>query len=275
MADQKKYCVGDAFAGLRLDKVLVEILPETGLRYRRRLCDQQEVLVDGRAKKPGYKVRVGQEITINSRGVQMTYVDLGLILVKQSGLFAAIFKPGGVHSAAIEGKDTPSVEGMLKDILPDFSPILLNRLDFLTSGLLMVALNPDGQGVYLEREDAGEIKKFYLARVKGRVDGMMTIRNALDTDDRKKTRVLGEDVDDERRWTEVDVVSHDHDDDTSLVRCLISKGARHQIRAHLASAGHPIVGDPLYGDGKEGDSLHLHHLRIEFPGFSAEIKPPF
>lgn len=275
MSEKKTYNVDAPFDGMRLDKVLWEVLPETGLRFRRRLCDQGSVSINGRHRKPGYKVKVGEEIVISLRSNEMTHDDLGLVLVKKTGIFAAISKPGRVHSATIDGKDTPSVEGSLNVLFPDFSPILLNRLDYLTSGLVMVALEEKGRNAYLKKEAAGEIKKFYLARVQGRMDGMVTIRNMLDTDDRKKTRVLSEDNSDDRRWTEVDVVSHDNKAETTLVRCLISKGARHQIRAHLASIGHPILGDPLYGDGKSDKVLQLHHQRIEFPGFSAEIKPPF
>lgn len=272
MSTQKTYAVPASLEGVRLDRVLAEIMPDTGLRLRRRLCDESQVLVDGKAHKPGYKVRAGEEIVIKGEAEIMSYKDMGLCVVEKTDMFAAVFKPGGVHSASIAGKDALSVEAVLPELLPDFTPILLNRLDYLTSGLLLVALSREGEKIYREKEEAGEIKKFYLATVKGRLDGLVSIKRALDTDDRKTTRVLAEDDSDIRRWTDVEALSHDHDSDTTQVRCLIMKGARHQIRAHLASVGHPIVGDPLYGDGVDGDVLQLQHQRIEFSGFSAEVK---
>lgn len=270
MSVDETYVVPAQLEGVRLDKALAEVLPDSGLRLRRRLCDEERVLVDGRPQRPGCKVRSGQELVIKGETADMSLEDLGISVVSQAGLFAAVFKPGGVHSAAIAGKDAPSVEAVLPELFPDASPVLLNRLDYLTSGLLVVALNPDGVEAYQVMEEAGEIKKFYFATVRGRLDGFATVKAVLDTDDCKTTKVLNKDDTDERRWTEVEVLSHDHEADTTEVRCLIMKGARHQIRAHLASIGHPIVGDPLYGDGKEGDVLKLHHQRVEFQGFSAE-----
>jgi len=205
----------------------------------------------------------------------MSVQELGLSVVKQEGMFGVVFKPGGVHSASIAGKDTQSVEAVLPELFPNDSPVLLNRLDYGTSGLLLVAMTSAGKKTYRELEDAGQIKKFYIAKVKGRLDGVITIKSKLDTDDRKKTRVLDEVDTDSRRWTDVDTQDHDHSSDTSTVRCLIMKGARHQIRAHLASIGHPIVGDCLYGDGAKGDSLHLHHERVELPDFVAEVEVSF
>ncbi|RWU07286.1 RluA family pseudouridine synthase [Pseudodesulfovibrio sp. S3] len=261
--------------GWRLDKVLEMVLPGAGLRLRRRLCTEGRVLVEGKVQRPGYKVRTGQHVEILQGREGMQPRELGLKVVKQEAGFAAINKPGNIHSAAIAGKEEPSVEGVLSVLFPKNSPVLLNRLDYLTSGLLLVALTPEAREAYLLREEDGAIKKFYLARVHGRLDGIVSIRSKLDSDDRKKTRVLATRDSDIRRWTDVTALSHDNTANTSLVRCLIMKGARHQIRAHLASIGHSIVGDPLYGEGESSKGLMLHHQRIELPGFWAESTPLF
>ena len=274
MTISEKHVIGSGGEGYRLDKALHAFLPDTGLRLRRRLCDDGRVLVDGKPQKPGHKVHQGQEIEILGGLAVLSPESLGLKLVAHGEMFATVFKPGGIHSAAIAGRDEPSVEAVLPELFPGEEPLLLNRLDYLTSGLLLVGLGQEAREQYQELESQGQIKKFYLARVAGRMDGTVTIKRRLDADDRKRTKVLSEDDVDDRRWTVVTSLSHDHDGDTSLVRCLILKGVRHQIRAHLGAVGHPIVGDPVYGEG-EGDTLFLHHYRIDLPGFSAEITPIF
>lgn len=274
MSKQDTYEIDASSSGERLDKVLLLVWPDESLRYRRRFCDDGRVLVDGKVRKPGYKVRAGQEVVILTASEKLSYEEMGLSVVERGEDFAAVFKPSGVHSAVVAGKDAPCAEAVLSDML-DGSPVMLNRLDYLTSGLLLVALSGKGGAQYHSFEEAGYIKKYYLAEVHGRLDGFVTIRSSLDTDNRKTTKVLDEDTPDDRRWTSVETLSHDHERNTSVVRCLIMKGARHQIRAHLASVGHPIVGDPLYGDGTEGDSMRLHHQRVEFPGFVAEVDAPF
>jgi len=261
--------------GNRLDRVLETVMPGSGLRLRRRLCEEGHVLVDGRGRKPGYKVRVGQSVQIGGVWAMKTADELGLTVVEREGGFAAVNKPGGVHSAAISGKDQPCAEGVLTELFPGREPLLLNRLDFLTSGLLLVALSPEAREAYLRYEADGAIKKFYLARVEGRLDGIVSVRSKLDTDDRKTTRVLADPDPDSRRWTGISALSHDNGEGSSLVRCLIMKGARHQIRAHLASIGHPIIGDSLYGEGESPFGLMLQHQRIEMPGFQAETVPLF
>lgn len=274
MPESKEYTITPGADGYRLDKALHAFMPDTGLRLRRRLCDDGRVLVDGEARKPGYKVRTGQQVEIVGGLSVTTPESLGLKPIVRSGIFASVSKPGGVHSAAIAGRDEPSVEAVLGQLYPGREPILLNRLDNPTSGLLLVGLEKEARDLYRKYESQGRIMKFYLARVAGRLDGTVIVRSMLDTDDRKKTRVLDRDAMDDCRWTFVTSLAHDHEQDVTLVRCLILKGARHQIRAHLASIGHPIIGDRLYGEG-EGDMLFLHHYRIELPGFSAEITPLF
>lgn len=286
---QSETCtVAPALAGTRLDRAMAGLMPGTGLRLRRRLCEAGQVTVDGRARGPGYKVKAGQILALlappTDRMADPMPQDIPeLRVVERTDLFAAVYKPGGVHSAAIAGKHGWSVEAVLPDLFPDADPVLLNRLDFPTSGLLLVGLGPDGVEAYRVSEEAGEVRKFYLAVVHGRLDGMTSVRSRLDTDDRRRTRVLDAEDGDMRRWTDVTALAHDHDRDTTLVRCLIMKGARHQIRAHLASLGHSIVGDTLYGEpdaatgGESGGEpvLHLHHQRIELPGFRAEADPPW
>lgn len=133
MENKDIYIVPDELEGVRLDKLLAEIVPDAGLRLRRRLCNEGTVLAGERIRKPGYKVKGGQEIVLLSKDRQMSQNQFGVRVVKKAGLFAAVFKPGGIHSADIAGKDSLSIESLLPDLLDGESPILLNRLDFRDS----------------------------------------------------------------------------------------------------------------------------------------------
>lgn len=267
------FIIPNGFDGKRLDSALSIIFPESGLRLRRRYCEEGFVQVNGRLQKPGYKVHEGQEVQVHIMESDHSLPEIGII--QQTNDMAALFKPARVHSASIAGKDTANVESKLEYLFPECSPVLLNRLDYQTSGLLLVALNDLGCENYQSKESEGVIKKYYMALVEGRFDGMATIKKSLDTDNRKVSKVLDTDNPDERRWTEIHALGHDRERNLTLLKCMITKGARHQIRAHLASIHHPIVGDSLYGNGGAHDTMHLHHHKVEMDDFIARVDIPW
>ncbi len=256
-------------AGQRLDKVLVQLLEASSLRHRRRLVEQGHVLVDGKQRAVGYKVRTGQEIEICEPAVQLATQELKILCCQ--GEYAAVVKPAGVHSALVQGSQAPSVEAMLAGLFPDETPVLLNRLDLLTSGFVLVAFSQAAASRFRELEKHGQVRKEYLAVVHGRFEGAKVIRNALNMAERKKVKVLAEPDPDPSRHTHAKPLSYAQESDTTLVRVIIARGARHQIRAHLAKIGHPILGDKLYDTG--GEQLFLHHCSLKFQGFSVHLDP--
>lgn len=260
--------VDEARHGQRLDKALEQLLPGSGLRLRRRLIELGRVLVQGRPAAPGLKVLQGWRIELlpgEATGKPLPKIRI----VKRTMSFAALLKPAGVHSAAISGRTEPCVEAQLPALFPDSQPVLLNRLDNLTSGLLLVALKPTAVKDYMAL-DAMKVVKEYVAVVIGQLTETLELQRVLDADDRRRTRVLAK-LDPERRnwtfvWPEAELPGG-----LTRVRVQIHAGARHQIRAHLAAAMLPILGDPLYGEGNaEAARLYLHHRRIAFPRFEAE-----
>lgn len=259
-------------SGQRLDKALERLLPESGLRLRRRLIEAGRVLVQGRPGAPGLKVLEGQRIDLLPGEASAAPLPK-IRIVKRTLSFAAVLKPAGMHSAAISGRTEPCVEALLPGLFPEAQPVLLNRLDYLTSGLLLVALKPTAVKDY-HALDALKVVKEYVAVVVGELTEPLELQRGLDADDRKRTRVLPR-LDPERRnWTFVwpeAVLPGGPSGPLTRVRVQIYTGARHQIRAHLAAAYLPILGDPLYGEGNaEAARLYLHHRRIAFPRFEAE-----
>ena len=259
--------------GWRLDRVLEGLLPDAGLRGRRRLVESGAVAVNGRVRTCGYRVRAGQTLTV-SPVVRETALfgprDVPVALA--AGDYAVVNKPAGLHTAALAHGGGESLEALLTAIFPDRPTFLLSRLDRLTTGLVPVAFTPEAAEAYRIMEESGEVAKTYLAAAHGEIKACFMADNALDAADRRKTRVLARRVIDSLRMTDVEPL--ETQSGTTLARCRIGKGARHQIRAHLAYAGHPLVGDPLYGYG-DGDKLFLHCASIDCPTFTLSLDAPW
>lgn len=207
-------------------------------------------------------------------------------LVAANAEFAAFFKPAGLHTARIAGNAAPSLEEIVitqwERMRPPGSalppPTLLSRLDNPTSGIVAAAFTPDAMRRFRQMEADGKTEKLYLAVVRGDMTSPIVVRNILDTDNRKKTRVKKTDSPDPTRHTrsapqEAFAARGEPGTPLTLVEARINRGARHQIRAHLAHAGFPILGDTLYGDPDDAHALHLHHACLELPGFSAFCPP--
>lgn len=298
------FCVPEEAQGWRLDKALglllstptpeqraqradLFALADLGLRARRRLCDRSMVLVNGKPGIPGLRLRSGQEICIlpdpEAQAHGILPEDLPCVVLRDEGL-AAIYKPAGLHTSALAGSLAPSLEAILENLLPDEQQLrLLNRLDAPTSGLVLAACDEEAERRWHRAERIGNADKLYLAVIEGQPLYDFTVRRRLDTDTRTKSRVRSSDDPDAVRHTDVTLLAPLTATEISglidaeapetlfmLVGCRIRKGARHQIRAHLAAAGHPLAGDILYGAEQHCPSgFLLHHGRVSLPGFSA------
>lgn len=188
--------------------------------------------------------------------------------------FAALEKPAGLHTVILAKKENDSLEKQLPDLLPNQNACLLNRLDQGTSGVVLVALNTQKAEKWKNYENAGLVKKYYLALVAGEPPDHCLIKYALDTRHRRKTKILKTEAE-PLRYTEIFTrVRHISSlSNLTLIECLIHKGARHQIRAHLAAIGFPLYGDPLYNPFYKTGSFYLHHTLCTFPSFTASSLP--
>jgi 23S rRNA pseudouridine1911/1915/1917 synthase len=256
-------------------------------------------LVDGRTAAPGCKLRNRQRIVVLPAPDRVLPDEFPRLAALSDDL-AALYKPAGWHSARLAGSaddGSGSVEGFLAASAPPlvtagptdsgFVPCLLNRLDQTTSGLIMLARTASGRERWLRSERSGHIDKQYIALVEGIPAAPLHIRQTLAANDRVRVRALDRDNPDPLRHTlavPLGVVAPERAallfpgipdiPRLSLLLCCIRLGARHQIRAHLAGAGHPLFGDTLYG-GRQAPHLLLHHIRLDMPGFSAFCPPPW
>ena len=195
--------VSEEHARGRLDKLLSLLVPDMGLRGRRRLIETGKVLVDGRRRSSGYRVVMGQEVRILPYAEEILSLCKAApirILVRQNG-FAALFKPGGTHTEALSGGGGASLEQALRADEKTAHFHLLNRLDQPTSGIVMAAESWENARLYKKHEATGQIVKTYFALVHGRLESPCTLRNLLDTANRRKTCVQNENVSNSLRWT--------------------------------------------------------------------------
>lgn len=284
-------------SGQRLDAVLARLVPGMGLRGRRRLCEQGLVHVQDRPAIPAYRVLAGQEVRILPVEPEpVPHGHAALRMIARNAHWAAVYKPAGLHSVGQVGSPSPSLEGFLPALFAPEPGIqewhLLNRLDQPTSGLVMVALNPEGQSLWQRAQNEGTVRKHYVALVHGAwphgygPESSLTLRRAMHG---RTNRVVAKAFDstDPRRFTKVcgllplaPIASPNSFTDPpltealSLVGATIIKGGRHQIRAHLALFGHPLWGDTLYGGqalpaNNAPSGFYLHHGAISLPGFEA------
>jgi len=270
--------IPETLTGRRLDKALELVAPELGLRARKRLWETHTVLVDGRPRPKGYRVQAGQKLVLTplvgtTREIGSVDDWPGLRVVGQkTGHLAAIFKPAGLPSEALAGRPGPSVEAFLPVFWPGGQARLANRLDTPTSGIVLVALAAGMVEEYRVLERAGKVRKRYYALASGRIERPMILGGRIDMADRAAVRVLEEEDPDPVRRTQVEPLLYIDARRATLMRVIINRGARHQIRAHLAHAGHALVGDEVYGSGEPG-GLYLHHAALELPGYQFAARP--
>ncbi len=142
---------------------------------------------------------------------------------------------------------------------------LLNRLDFLTSGIVLGCYLKEFVDLYKRYQEQGKIKKYYIAIVNGIVEKEIVIQSRIDDCKRKKVKILNQ-RDDFLRFSWVKPLTFLEEENKTFILIKILKGRRHQIRAHLSHIGHPIVGDHVYGLGGE-EFLCLHHAVLVTPNF--------
>ena len=187
---------------------------------------------------------------------------IDLAVIYEDDAVVAVDKPPGmvVHPTYKNWSGT-----LLNGLLARFGePRIVTRLDRDTSGLVLVALGADMHARMQRDSIAGRMKKEYLAIVRGTpspASGSILGALARSAEDRRRVVVnpAGQ-----KSHTEYEVLSAGNG--FALVRCRLMTGRTHQIRVHLASSGHPIVGDIVYGTSEEGVRRQaLHAWRVAFP----------
>ncbi len=272
-------------AGERLDVTLVRHIPELSRSYAQRLIEAGQVTVDGTARKANYKLRGGEEIVCTlppAEEVEICAEDIPLDILYEDEDMIVINKARGmvVHPAA--GIYTGTLVNALLWHCHDLSgingalrPGIVHRLDKDTSGVMVAAKNDMAHHFLARQIRDKEARREYRAIVYGNIvprAGVITGDIGRHPTDRKKMAIVRENG--KPATTHFEVV--ERFGAYTYIACCLETGRTHQIRVHLTSIGHPLVGDTKYTAKKNpfaivGQALHSLTLRLAHPRTGEEM----
>ena len=262
--------IGPELAGERIDKV-VSLLTGLSRRVARALVESGDVLVDGATMAPKDRVEGGEEILIRVPAEQTLEPEEVPFEVRfEDRVVAVIDKPSGVVVHPGAGISTGTLAAGLLHRWPQIKGVgvadrwgIVHRLDRDTSGLLLVALTDEAYrsltGAIAERS----VRRTYLALVEGLFSLPAGTIDAPIGRDSRTPRRRGLQRDGRSARTHYRRLASWEDPGLSLMEVRLETGRTHQIRVHMSSIDHPVVGDILYG-GRPSERLWLHAASLSF-----------
>jgi 23S rRNA pseudouridine1911/1915/1917 synthase len=282
-------------SGTRLDQFLVAKLADVSRARVQQLIEQELVLVDGKTGKASLRLRGGEEIKVlgpaKVEPLRAIPEEIPLDIVFEDGDLAVINKPAGmmVHAGAGATEDARNRGtlvnallhrfGQLSEVGGELRPGIVHRLDKATSGLIVVAKNDESHRKLAAQFAKRQVKKTYVALVHGWMKAEQgTINKSISRDSVRRVRMTT------RREGGREAITHYRVQRRiesvfgkfTLLEVKIDTGRTHQIRVHLSSLGHPVVGDTTYGAptqvkgrsaaiGLERNFLHAGALELRHP----------
>ena len=244
----------------RLDVFLAQRVPELSRTRIQELMREGRVRVEGRSAKASHRISAGEKIEIEvlaRPALEARPEDLPLDLLCVDDDFVVVNKPAGmvVHAGAGHARGTLVNAllhrlGALSQTGGALRPGIVHRLDRETSGAMVVARNDRAHEHLANEFRSRNVKKIYLALVHGKMprdSGTIALRIARDA--RRRTRMTARASTGRQARTDWRVIARL--DRATLVEAALHTGRTHQIRAHFAAIGHPVVGDTLYGAPRE------------------------
>ena len=275
----KNVIVNENDKGKRLDIYIAENFNELSRTMIKKLIESNNILVNDKSEKVSYKVQANDNISIDvpeAKETKLKAQEIPLDIIYEDSDIIVVNKPKGmvVHPANgnPDGTLVNAILSICKNSLSgiggELRPGIVHRLDKDTSGLIIVAKNDKAHINMSEQIKERNVKKTYIALVRGNVpeeEATINMPIGRSTKDRKKMAVT---KNGKQAITHFKVLKRYSK--YTLLEIKIETGRTHQIRVHMAEIGYPVVGDAVYSNGKnefgiEGQMLHAHKLEVMHP----------
>ena len=280
MMEQFEFFIEEKDSGIRIDRVLTEKMEEYSRSYLQKLLKEQQVSVNHKPAKANYKVQTGDSVCVmvpELKEPDITAEEIPLDILYEDDYLLVVNKPKGmvVHPSAghMEGTLVNAVlahcEGKLSGINGVLRPGIVHRIDRDTTGALLICKDDAAHRDLAEQLKVHNIKRRYRAVVYGNFkedEGTVEGPIGRHPTDRKKMAI--------NYKNGKDAVTHyrvlERFGNTTYIECRLETGRTHQIRVHMSSIGHPLLGDEVYGDKKnayhlQGQALHAMILGFVHP----------
>lgn len=299
--------IGDNEVGQRIDKFLHKYMPMAPSSFFYKMLRKKNITLNGKKAQGKEMLAAGDVLSFyladeTIRGFQEDRVDIsaykeayqqlkGIHVVYEDPHILLMNKPAGILSQKARPEDLSLNEWMIGYLLDKgslnagqlatYKPSICNRLDRNTQGLVIGAKSLAGSQKMNHLISSRKIRKFYRMLVKGQVEGEAVLEGCLVKDEKSnRVHLVSSACGEGEAFIKTRYYPLRQFSDQTLVEAELITGKPHQIRVHMASIGHPILGDYKYGDRKWNDqykkryhinSQLLYACRLEFP----EMEEPF